>query len=153
MKCTGVLFSGCQFPLPGDFAAELERVHGSEPSETFPAQYADAATALLDAIKQVAQPGDDGSLTMDPRALRDAVRATSLQSGLSGAIAFDTNGDRVPEPGVELSDFQGAASDINDIAPFVTLGLIPCQVQDGRLVPLAGPTARDVRLPEAAAAQ
>lgn len=135
----GALFSGCQYPLPDDFVAEYESAHGEPPSETFPGQYADAVTALLDAINTVAQPQDDGSLVIEPEALRDAVRATDLD-GLTGPISFDENGDRVPAPGQSLSEIQDVAFEPQD----PDLGLIPCQVQDGTLVPLGGPEPGEI---------
>jgi CheY-like chemotaxis protein len=36
--------------------------------------------------------------------LRDAVRSTGLEGGLSGSFAFDENGDRVPQSGDAVSD-------------------------------------------------
>ena len=96
-EAEGVLFAACALTLPDDFVAEFEDLHGSAPEAfAFPAQSADAATVLLDAIAAVAEAQDDGSLSIDPIALRDAVRATTLGVGLSGPIAFDANGDRVP---------------------------------------------------------
>ena len=46
----GVLFSGCQFPLSQDFLDDFVELYGHEPAATFTAQYADAATVLLDAV-------------------------------------------------------------------------------------------------------
>jgi branched-chain amino acid transport system substrate-binding protein len=143
----GVLFAGCRFPLPEAMRADLTDLIGMEPSATFSAQYADAATILLDAVNEVAEEGDDGSLTIQPTALRDAVRATNVTDGISGALAFDSKGDRVPSPGEELSDVQEAALATRQQDIFTTLGLIPCQVQDGKLVALGGPGAGEFRLP------
>ena len=80
----------------------------------------------------------DGSLEIDPLALRDAVRAASLQLGTTGPIHFDANGDRVPRSGDDLAQFVRRTFADPDIQAFVTLGLIPCQVQDGALANLAG---------------
>ena len=83
-------------------------MHGHTPeASAFVAQDADAATILLDAVAQVAAEQADGSLTIDPAALRDAVRATSLEDGLSGSFAFDENGDRIPRKGEVLSQVVG----------------------------------------------
>lgn len=139
----GVLFSGCQFPLPDDFVAEYDDLHGHPPSETFPGQYADALTVLLDAVADVAERQDDGSLVIDPTALRDRVRGESI-AGLTGEINFDSHGDRVPEPGQELDDIQAQAFEVQDADIYTAVGLIPCQVQGGRLVPLGGPGAVEV---------
>ena len=82
-----------------------------------------------------------------PTALRDAVRATDLRDGLSGSIAFDANGDRLTKPGEELDALVAASVAAQDADLYTALGLIPCQVQDGVLVPLSGPTAGEIRLP------
>lgn len=139
----GVLFSGCQYPLPEDFVDDYERLHDRAPSETFPGQYADAVTVLLNAVAAVAQEQDDGSLVIDPVALRDAVRAGGIE-GLTGPVNFDFNGDRVPEPGQELDDVQAQAFELQDPDIYTAVGLIPCQVQDGRLVPLGGPAPGEI---------
>jgi branched-chain amino acid transport system substrate-binding protein len=142
----GVFFSGCSLPLPEDFVADFRDLHGHPPQDSaFVAQYADAVTILLDAVAQVAVEEADGSLTIDPTALRDAVHATRLEDGISGSLAFDENGDRVP-PGVsDLSEFVDKAIKAGDINVFLELGLVPCQVQDGKLVNLIGPGAGTLR--------
>ena len=142
----GVIFAGCSLTLPQDFVADFRRIHGHEPeASAFVAQDADAATILLNAVAQVAAEQPDGSLTIDPAALRDAVRATSLQDGLSGSFTFDENGDRVPRRGDVLSQVVDAALKSGDVNIFVDLGLVPCQVQDGKLVNLLGPGAGQIR--------
>lgn len=143
----GALFAGCQYPLPDDFLADFVKLHGHEPQTAWPGQYADAATVLLDAVNEITAEQEDGSLVIEPEALRDAVRATSLEDGITGALAFDSKGDRVPEPGDELQDLMDAAPGFQAGQVFTLLGLIPCQVQDGELVPLGGPGAGEIRLP------
>jgi branched-chain amino acid transport system substrate-binding protein len=142
----GVLFAGCSLPLPEDLVADFRDLHGNPPQDSaFVAQYADAVTILLNAVAQVAAEEADGSLTIDPTALRDAVRATHLEDGISGSVAFDRNGDRVP-PGVsDLSGFVDKAIKAGDVNVFLELGLVPCQVQDGKLVNLIGPAAGTLR--------
>jgi ABC-type branched-subunit amino acid transport system substrate-binding protein len=142
----GALFSGCQYPLSQDFLADFVEVHGHEPMATFTPQYADAVTVLLDAVKDVAVEGVDGSLEIQPKELRDAVRATNIEDGVSGALAFDSHGDRVPKPGDELSEVQETALAAQEDI-FAALGLIPCQVQDGELVTLGGPGTGEIQLP------
>jgi branched-chain amino acid transport system substrate-binding protein len=142
----GVIFAGCSLTLPQDFVAAFEGVHGNNPdASAFVAQDADAATILLDAVTQVAVEQSDGSLTVDPIALRDAVGATNLEGGLSGSFAFDGNGDRIPRKGDDLSKVVDEALASGDINIFVDLGLVPCQVQDGKLVNLLGPGAGQIR--------
>ena len=136
----GVLFAGCSYPLQ-DLLADFVDLHGDEPTAAFAAQHADAATILLDAVAAVAEPQEDGSLIIDPSELRDAVRATVLEDGVSGAIAFNEDGDRVPPGVASLDEFVADAVANEDTSGYVDLGLIPCQVQGGRLVNLLGPGA------------
>ena len=100
--------------MPEEFLADYVEIIGHEPETAFPAQVADAATILLDALARVAQEQPDGSLVINPLELRDAVRTPELVFGVSGAIAFDENGDRVG---------QGEA-----------VGLTMCEVEGGRFV-------------------
>ena len=120
----GVYFVGCPLTLPDAFVRDFEEVHGSAPdASAFTAQYADAATVLLDAVSGVAEEGDGGSLVIDPIDLRDAVRQTRLLNGVSGHLSFDGNGDRIGEGG----DLAEQARD---------LGLAACVVDNGGLVNL-----------------
>ncbi|MCI0856281.1 MAG: branched-chain amino acid ABC transporter substrate-binding protein [Chloroflexi bacterium] len=143
----GVLFAGCTYPLPDDFLAEFDELHGYQPTAAFPAQYGDAATILLEAVSAVAEVRDDGALVIDPTELRDAVRATVLEDGLSGAIAFNEDGDRIPPGTANLADFLAEALANQDTSGYENLGLVPCQVQNGRLVNLLGPDAGETILP------
>ena len=134
-EAEGVIFVGCALDLPEDFRADFEEIHGGEPgASAFVAQYADAAIVLLDAIAATAETQPDGSLSIDPEKLRDAIAAADLPDGLSGPVAFDSNGDRVPSPGDELEEVVADAAAAEDAAVFQELGLVPCFVQDGRLV-------------------
>ena len=120
----GVYFVGCPLVLPDDFLRDFVKVHGGEPvASAFTAQYADATTVLLNAVAGVANKQDDGSLIIDPAALRQSVSQTKLDNGISGDVAFDANGDR----STNATDLAGQARD---------LGLAACQVQSGKLVNL-----------------
>jgi branched-chain amino acid transport system substrate-binding protein len=143
----GALFAGCRIPLPDDLGNRLEDLTGRQPSATFSAHYADAATILLDAIASVATEGSDGSLTIEPTELRDAVRASQL-TGLSGEISFDAKGDRVHQPGLSLDDIIESVIQEFNQDTFVNLGLVACQVQDGELVNVFGPEAAPLRIPD-----
>jgi len=104
----GVVFAGCSLTLPEEFLADFVDLHGHEPVTAFPAQYADAATILLDAVAEVAVEQADGSLVIEPLELRDAVSMPKLLAGLSGAIAFDENGDRLAESsGLAMCEVEG----------------------------------------------
>lgn len=110
----GAVFAGCSLTLPEDFLADYVDIVGREPTTPFPAQCADAATILLDAAAEVALEQPDGSLVFEPLELRDAVSTPKLLAGLSGAIAFDENGDRLAEQS----------------------GLVMCEVRGGKFVNL-----------------
>lgn len=131
-----VLFAGCSPTLSSGFLSDFEGHHGYSPTAAFPAHYADAVTVLLNAISKVAVESSDGSLTIDPSELRDAVRAESLAEGESGPVFFDIFGDRVPSAGDLAGQLivQGFAEQDNSV--FISLGLQACQVQDGALVNL-----------------
>jgi len=121
----GAYFAGCAIELPDDFRADFEDLHGGPPAAAFNGQYADATRALLDAVERTARRGDDGSLSLDRNELRDAVRATAITDGLTGAITFDSHGDRSSartEPSDQASDF----------------GLVGCQVEGSELVQIQG---------------
>jgi len=89
---------------------------------------------LLNALAMTAEAQQDGSLSIDPQKLRDAVASTDLPDGLSGPIAFDADGDRVPTKGDELEQVVAEAAAAEDASLFQRLGLVPCFVQGGRLV-------------------
>jgi branched-chain amino acid transport system substrate-binding protein len=104
----GAIFAGCSLILPEDFLADYADIVGGEPTTPFPAQYADAVTILLDAVVEVAVEQADGSLVIEPLELREAVRHPKLLAGLSGAIAFDENGDRLAEQsGLAMCEVEG----------------------------------------------
>jgi branched-chain amino acid transport system substrate-binding protein len=145
-QAEGVVFAACSPALPQEFLDDFRKVHGSGPvASANVGQYADAVTILLNAVAQVAVSGEDGSLSVDPLALRDAVAASYLPDGLSGSIAFDAKGDRIPKPGDDLRRLIAEAWEKRDVSVFVPLGLVPCQVQDGSLVNLAGEGSQPIR--------
>lgn len=99
----GVYFSGPSLQFEGneneitgvsasDFLATYQETYGEAPSAAFWAHAYDATTLLLKAIDDVAVENDDGSVTIDRQALRDAITATTF-SGLIGQIACDDFGD------------------------------------------------------------
>jgi branched-chain amino acid transport system substrate-binding protein len=105
----GAIFAGCSRTLPEEFLSDYVEIIGTQPETAFPAQYADAVTVLLDAVAQVAEEQAGGFIEIMPNDLRDAVAATE-RDGVSGAIAFDENGDRVgegAEVGVQMCRVEG----------------------------------------------
>ena len=75
-----------------DVLSAIETALGWPPASPYWAHGYDAATLLLSAIKQVAVPGD-GTLSIDRRALRDALAGTAGFRGLLGTLACDEFGD------------------------------------------------------------
>ena len=79
-EAEGVLFAGCSLTLPQDFVADFSQLHGHEPeASAFVAQYADAATILLDAVAKVA--AGAARRLADHRPERPARRRARHQSG------------------------------------------------------------------------
>lgn len=116
-QAEGVVFSGCAPELTEEVREPFEEVNGAAPRTGFVAAAWDAATILLRALQEVAVAGEDGTLTVDPVALNEAIRRTSLADGLSGPIAFNEHGDRTGTTPAELG-----------------VGL--CAVQNGLVVPV-----------------
>ncbi|MCA9934993.1 MAG: branched-chain amino acid ABC transporter substrate-binding protein [Ardenticatenaceae bacterium] len=79
--------------------------YGTEPLSVFHAHAFDATTILLNAIEEVAQQGDDGTLLIGRQALRDAVFATSGYQGVTGSLTCDANGD-CADPKISVSQVQ-----------------------------------------------
>ncbi|MCA9970802.1 MAG: branched-chain amino acid ABC transporter substrate-binding protein [Anaerolineales bacterium] len=79
--------------------------YGSEPLSVFHAHAFDATNMLLDAIEEVAQQGEDGTLLIGRQALRDALYATSNFSGITGTLTCDENGD-CADPKIAVSQVQ-----------------------------------------------
>jgi branched-chain amino acid transport system substrate-binding protein len=67
--------------------------YGEDPIGMYHPFAYDAATLLLKAIDQVALPGDDGSLMVDPLAVREAMYNNVKFQGLSGVISCSPLGD------------------------------------------------------------
>jgi branched-chain amino acid transport system substrate-binding protein len=121
-QAEGVYFAGCPLALPEEFSDLFRTINGGDPdASSFVAHTADAARILLDAVNTAAKEQPDGSLTIDPAELRDAVRATDLTDGISGDISLDERGDRTTD-GDTLEE------------EAIDLGWVACQVQSGRLV-------------------
>ena len=108
-QAEGAIFAGCSPTLPQGFIEDYVEITGHGPIAAFPGHYSDAAMILLDAVKRVAVQ-EGGALVLDPLELREAVSSPTLLTGLSGAIAFDENGDRVgsgPTAGLTMCEVQG----------------------------------------------
>ncbi|CUS03301.2 putative Branched-chain amino acid ABC transporter, periplasmic amino acid-binding protein [Candidatus Promineifilum breve] len=66
---------------------------GSEPTNVYHAHAFDATNILLNAVEEVAQQGEDGTLLIGRQALRDAVAATSGYEGVTGTLTCSEFGD------------------------------------------------------------
>ncbi|MBA3626755.1 MAG: branched-chain amino acid ABC transporter substrate-binding protein [Chloroflexi bacterium] len=95
----GMYLSGPDLSFSGDFYQSeflpaYTEVSGEEqPVSVFHAHAFDAYNMLADAIEEVGVMGDDGSLTIDRQALRDAMFATTDFQGVTGNLSCDENGD------------------------------------------------------------
>jgi len=67
--------------------------YNQKPIAPFHAHGYDAATMIFAAIEKVAKKGADGTLTIDRKALRDALYATKGLKGLTGTVSCDQYGD------------------------------------------------------------
>jgi branched-chain amino acid transport system substrate-binding protein len=97
------------------FLAKVEAKYGRGTLSGFHAHAYDAATILLGAIQAVAVANADGSLTIDKRALRDAVFATRDFAGLTGRLSCQSEGDANPgdcATGEALAIFRIAAENL-----------------------------------------
>jgi branched-chain amino acid transport system substrate-binding protein len=87
------------------FLPAYQEKYGTEPTAPFHAHAFDATNMVLDAIEQVAQQADDGTLLIGRQALRDALYATSGMEGITGTITCDENGD-CADPQISVSQVQ-----------------------------------------------
>jgi branched-chain amino acid transport system substrate-binding protein len=75
------------------FLNEYKAMSGGAPLSIFHAHAYDATNMLFAAITKVAVQGSDGSLTIDRKALRDAIYATSNFQGITGNLSCSATGD------------------------------------------------------------
>jgi branched-chain amino acid transport system substrate-binding protein len=109
-EALGMFLSGpdltFESPLYEGFLATYEERYGEAPPAPFHAHAFDATNILLDAIEQVVQVGDDGTLLIGRQALRDAVGATTDYPGITGTLTCDENGD-CAYPRIAVHEVQG----------------------------------------------
>ena len=85
-------FSGGDF-YQNDFLPAYNEQYGTEPLSVFHAHAFDAMNVLVKAIESSAVENDDGSLTINRVALRDAVQNTTGYEGIIGTISCTPDGD------------------------------------------------------------
>jgi branched-chain amino acid transport system substrate-binding protein len=88
-----------------EFLPAYEEKYGTEPTAPFHAHAWDATNMILDAVEEVAQVGDDGTLLIGRQALRDALYATSGYEGITGTLTCDEYGD-CADPAIAVSQVQ-----------------------------------------------
>ena len=88
-----------------EFLPAYQEQFGTEPTAPFHAHAFDATNMVLNAIEQVAQVGDDGTLLIGRQALRDALYATSGYEGVTGTLTCDEFGD-CADPAISVSQVQ-----------------------------------------------
>jgi branched-chain amino acid transport system substrate-binding protein len=79
--------------------------YGTEPTAPFHAHSYDATMIILDAIEEVAQVADDGTLLIGRQDLRDALYATKGFEGITGELNCDEYGD-CAFPQISVSQIQ-----------------------------------------------
>jgi branched-chain amino acid transport system substrate-binding protein len=92
----GMYFSGPGTPEGPDyeeFVDKYEAEFGEPPIQAFHARAYDTANLLFDTIEQVAEEADDGTITLDRRALIDALFEVEGFEGLTGSLTCDDFGD------------------------------------------------------------
>jgi branched-chain amino acid transport system substrate-binding protein len=85
--------------------------YGGDPTAAFHAHAYDATMILLDAVEEVAQVGDDGTLLIGRQALRDAVASTSGYEGITGTLTCDENGD-CADPRIAVNEVQDVSGEL-----------------------------------------
>ncbi len=104
------------------------QTYGEEPSFPFHAHSYDAVTLLLKAVELVAIQNDDGSLTIDPLAVRDAMYLIDSFSGLTGTIACDLAGDCADSSEGEIYQFTSGDPETFNPGPAESLSSNPALV-------------------------
>jgi branched-chain amino acid transport system substrate-binding protein len=91
-----------------EILAAYQEKYGSAPLSVFHAHAFDATTLLLLAVEEVAQQGDDGTLLIGRKALRDALFATENYAGVTGTLTCTATGD-CADPKIAVSQVQDGA--------------------------------------------
>lgn len=92
----GMYFSGPGQPETSEYAdlvSKYEAKFGEPPIQAFHARAYDAANMILDALDEVVQESDDGTLLIGRRDLLDAMYATSNFDGITGSLTCNEFGD------------------------------------------------------------
>jgi ABC-type branched-subunit amino acid transport system substrate-binding protein len=113
----GMYFSGPGQPdtsAYADFVAKYEAANGEKPIQSFHARAYDATNMVLDAIEKVGTEGADGSLTIDRKALIEAMYAMSGFQGLTGTLTCNEFGD-CASPVIAAMRYEDAAAGVQGV--------------------------------------
>ena len=102
--------------------------YGEDPINIFHPYAYDSATLLLKAIAEVAVPGDDGSLMVDPLAVREAIYNKVAFRGLSGYITCSPYGDCLSTSSGKVVQFVSGDPTTFNPGPIDQLSSNPVQV-------------------------
>ena len=115
-------------PAYQELFQSYQAMYNQEPISAFHAYAYDAAMLLLKAIAQVAVLHEDGSLSIDPLAIRDVLYATSDYLGATGTLTCSPYGDCAAIQGGKLFQFTSGNPDTFNPGPADSLGSNPSQV-------------------------
>jgi branched-chain amino acid transport system substrate-binding protein len=88
-----------------EFLPAYQEKYGTEPTAPFHAHAYDATMMVLDAVEEVAQQANDGTLLIGRQALRDALYGTSGFEGITGTLSCDELGE-CANPAISVSEVQ-----------------------------------------------
>ncbi len=108
MYLTATRVSGDRYDA---FLQKWEDKYGGPPPSAYHAMAYDATNIVLNAIKDAAQVGDDGTILVGRQALRDAMSATSGFDGLTGTLSCGPTGDCAT--GEALGVYQLSEAELN----------------------------------------
>jgi branched-chain amino acid transport system substrate-binding protein len=102
--------------------------YGEDPVSVYHPHAYDAAILLLKAISQAAVPGEDGSLRVDPSAVRNALYTLDEFPGLSGLISCSPLGDCLSSTEGQVYEFTSGDPSTFNPGPEELLSSNPAQV-------------------------
>ena len=110
-----------------DFYEAYVNEYSEEPSTPFYAFAYDATVLLLNAMEQAAIQHEDGSLTIDPIAVRDAMYVLEEYRGLTGWIKCSLTGDCASRAEGVIYEFTSGDPDTYNPGPAMSLSSNPAQ--------------------------
>ena len=111
-----------------NFLVTYRNQFGEDPTSQFHAYAFDAATMLLKAIDAVAVPGEDGTLQVDPLAVREALYSLSGFPGLTGSLTCSPQGDCASITEGRIYQFKSSDAATFNPGPAGSPGSNPAQV-------------------------